>query len=423
MLIDRRKVLAGALAGAVTARLHAPALAQGKPRVVVVGGGVGGATAAKYLVKDAKGALDVTLVEPNRAYFTPFTSNYVLAGLKDIGGLMHTYDALRDRHGVRVVHQSVAGIDRTARRLRLADGTDLPYDRLVLSPGIDFRWDGVPGHSQAGARAMPHAWGGREQFEILSAGLDAVPDGGLVVIIAPPDPSRCPPAPYERACMMAHRLRSTGRGKARIVILDPKDSFSMQPLFADAWERHYPGMVEWQDPKMHGGVKEVVAAEGLVRTDLETHRAALVNVIPPQIAGGLAREAGLADASGFCPVSPTDMRSTFDAAIHVIGDACIAGDLPKSGFAANNQAKISAMQIAAELTGSRAFPVRFTNNCWSKLSPDDAVKNGGRYEPREGRITRIDGFVSARDESPELREKQAREASGWYAGMTADIFG
>ncbi|NVO13164.1 MAG: FAD-dependent oxidoreductase [Rhodoplanes sp.] len=401
--------------------MAAPAVAQARPRVVVIGGGAGGATAAKYLVTGGA-ELDVTLIEQNHNFVTPFTSNLFLAGLKPYEQLVFGYDNLIGR-GVRPVFGRVVAIERTARRVRLEDGTLVPYDRLVLSPGIDFRWGDVPGWSEEAAERMPHAWRGGDQIRLLERQLRAVPDGGVIVIIAPPNPYRCPPAPYERASMMAYALKARGVGGARIVILDTKDHFPMQPLFEDGWDRHYTGMIEWQDPGVHGGIKAVDPKAMTVTTDLETHKAALVNVIPPQIAGKLGRDAGLTDESGFCPVDASTMTSLIDPDIHVIGDAAIGGDFPKSGFAANNEAKNTAMVIRHMLLGARLLPVRFTNHCWSTIAPEDAIKNGARYEPRDGKIVMLDPYTSQRDESAELRAKQAHEAAGWYRGMTTDIFG
>jgi NADPH-dependent 2,4-dienoyl-CoA reductase/sulfur reductase-like enzyme len=417
--INRRGLLRGLAAS--TTFLACPAIAQAMPRVVVIGGGPGGATAAKYLRHDGD-ALDVTLIEANRTYVTPFTSNLYLGGLKSYETLNFGYDAIAAR-GAKLVFDTVTGIDRDARRVHVRGGDRIPYDRLVLSPGIDFRWDAVPGYSPEAAAMMPHGYGGGEQFRLLKRQLDAVGDGGVIVIIAPPLPYRCPPAPYERASMMAHALKSRGVKNARIVILDAKDHFAMQTLFIDGWERHYGGMIEWQDPIIHGGIKAVDPKAMTVTTDFEQHKATLVNVIPPQIAGLLGRDAGLADDSGFCPVDAGTMKSLMDPSIHVIGDAATGGEFPKSGFAANNEAKMTAMVIRADLTGARRLPVRFTNHCWSTIAPQDAIKNGARYEPRDGRIVMIDPYTSQLEESPQLRDKQAREAAGWYIGMTTDIFG
>lgn len=417
-LLTRRSMIA---ALAATAAFGCPAIAKAKPRIVVVGGGPGGATAARYLCHGSD-ALDVTLVEANRNYVTPFTSNLYLGGLKNFEALNFGYYGVAAA-GAKLVFDRVTAIERDAKQVRLAGGGRLDYDRLILSPGIDFRWNSVPGYSQQAAAVMPHGYQGGEQFQLVKRQLDALGDGGTIVIIAPPTPYRCPPAPYERASMMANALKTRGVKNVRIVILDYKDHFAMQPLFTDGWERHYPGMVEWQDPTIHGGIKEVDPRTMTVVTDLEQIKAAMVNVIPAQTAGQLGRDAGLVDESGFCPVNADTMTSLIDPAIHVIGDSAIGGDFPKSGFAANNEGKLTAMIIRAELAGGRRLPFRFTNHCWSTLAPNDAVKNGARYEPRDGRIVMIEPYTSQLDESAELRAKQAREATGWYAGMTTDIFG
>jgi NADPH-dependent 2,4-dienoyl-CoA reductase/sulfur reductase-like enzyme len=417
-LISRRGVIRAA--AAATALFAAPAIAKAKPRVVVIGGGAGGATAAKYL-RHGNDSLEVTLVEANRHYVTPFTSNLYLGGVKPFESLTFGYEGVA-AHGVGMVFDQVSAIDRDDKQVRTAGGARLSYDRLVLSPGIDFRWNAVPGYSEAASEQMPHAYRGGAQFELLKRQLDALADGALIVIIAPPNPYRCPPAPYERASMMAHALKQRGVKNARIVILDTKDHFAMQTLFIDGWERHYPGMIEWQDPTIHGGIKAVDPKAMTVTTDFETHKAALVNVIPPQIAGALAHAIGLTDDSGFCPVDAGTMASLIDPSIHVIGDSA-GGEFPKSGFSANNEGKIAAMTIRADLLGDRRMPVRFTNHCWSDIAPDDAIKNGARYAPKDGKIVMSDPYTSQLDESPELRAKQSREAAGWYIGMTTDIFG
>ncbi|MCG5236402.1 NAD(P)/FAD-dependent oxidoreductase [Xanthobacter oligotrophicus] len=417
--ISRRTLLATA-----AATLAAPAvLGQARPRLVVVGGGPGGATAARYVAKDAAGAIDVTLVEPNPTYVTCFHSNLFLGGLRGFDSLLHGYEGLA-REGVRVIHEAASAIDRDRRAVVLSGGGRLPYDRLILSPGIDLDYGSVPGWSRDAEDIMPHAWKAGRQTQILKAKLDAVPDGGLVVIVAPPNPYRCPPGPYERASMMAHVLKTTGRGRAKIIIVDPKEKFSKQGLFQEGWEANYPGMIEWMAPDISDGLKWVDPKTSTVVTGFETYRdAALVNVIPAQMAGAIARQAGLADASRWCPIDPDSMASRMDAAIFVIGDAAIPGDMPKSAFAANSQAKVAAMKVRADLIGARAFPARYANTCWSLITPDDAVKVGGRYAPADGRIREVEGFISQTSEPPALRRATQDENMGWYAAITADIFG
>jgi NADPH-dependent 2,4-dienoyl-CoA reductase/sulfur reductase-like enzyme len=418
----RRELLTQAAALVAAGGLSMPALAQAKPKVVVVGGGPGGATVAKYLAKDSNGAVEVTLVEPLRQFTTCFHSNLYLGGFRGWDSMIHSYDALGSKYGVTLLHQAAQGIDREKKSVRLADGTQLPYERLVVAPGIDLKFGSVPGYSEAASQTMPHAWKPGPQTQLLKRQLDAVEDGGLIVVIAPPNPYRCPPGPYERVSMMAHVLKAKGHRNSRIIVLDPKDTFSKQALFQEGWEKHYPGVVEWQDPKMHGGIKGVNASTMTVETDLASYKAALVNVIPAQEAGKVARDGGLANQSGYCPIDPASMKSANDPNVYVIGDACIAGDMPKSAFSANSQAKVAALMIRGELTQARTFPARYTNTCWSLIETDDTVKVGGRYEPKDGKITAVETFVSKTAENAELRRQTQAENMGWYAGITADIF-
>lgn len=223
--------------------------------------------------------------------------------------------------------------------------------------------------------------------------------------------------------MMAHLLKAKGLTGSRIVILDPKPKFSKQGLFAEGWEKHYPGLVEWYGPEVHGGIKNVDPATGSVKTDFDTFKGVLVNVIPAQRAGAIAADAGLTDASGFCPIDPASMRSKADEAIFVVGDASIAGDMPKSAFSANSQAKVAAMTIRGELTGSRTFPARYANTCWSLIATDDSVKVGAQYTATDAKIASAESFVSQTEEAAALRSGNYQESVGWYEGITADIFG
>lgn len=423
-MVDRRQMLIGSGVLAASAAFGSRALhAQGKPRIVVIGGGAGGATAAKYIAKDAKDAIEVVLVEPKEAFTTCFHSNLYLGGFKTFDQITHRYDKLVSSYGIKHVRQWATAIDRDKKAVVLADGTRLAYDRLVISPGIDLKYDSVPGWNKEAEEVMPHAWLAGPQTQLLRKQLDNVKDGGVIVMIAPPNPFRCPPGPYERVSMMAHLLKTTGRGKSKIIIIDPKDSFSKQGLFQQGWERHYPGMVEWLGPKIHDGVKSVDPKTMTVTTGFETYKnCALVNVIPAQRAGKIAVDAGLANASGYCPVDAENMKSAIDKNIYVLGDACIAGDMPKSGFSANSQAKVAALMIRGELTNARTFPARYANTCWSLIAPDDTIKVGGRYEPKPDKITAAETFISKTDETADYRKQVQTENIGWYAGITADMF-
>ena len=421
MKTNRRQFIGGVGALAAAGTIAAPAIAQAKPRVVVVGGGPGGATVAKYVARDSGGAIHVTLVEPAKEFVTCFHSNLYLGDFRPYDSIKHSYAGLT-KYGITLVQEPAALINRDTRTVRLASQVSLPYDKLVIAPGIDIKFDSVPGYSEAASEQMPHAWKPGAQTQLLKKQLDALNDGALIVMIAPPNPYRCPPGPYERISMMAHVLKAKGHKNSKIIIVDPKPNFSKQALFMEGWEKHYPGMVEWQDPKMSGGLKEVDPKTLTVKTGLADYKAQLVNVIPAQMAGAIARSAGLADGSGFCPIKPESMQSTIDPNIYVVGDACIPGDMPKSAFSANSQAKVAAMMIRGELAKQPTFPARYTNTCWSLIETDDTVKVGGRYEPKDGKIVAVETFISKTGEDADLRKQTQAENMGWYQGIIADIF-
>ncbi|MFZ5693482.1 MAG: FCSD flavin-binding domain-containing protein [Pseudomonadota bacterium] len=421
MKTNRRQFIGGAGAFVAAGTLAAPAIAQAKPRVVVIGGGPGGATVAKYVARDSQGAVHVTLIEPLKEFVTCFHSNLYLGDFRPYSSITHNYSGLA-KYGVTLVHEPAAQINPNTKTVRLASAVTLPYDRLVVAPGIDIKFDSVPGYSEKASEVMPHAWKPGPQTQLLKKQLDALEDGATIVMVAPPNPYRCPPGPYERVSMMAHVLKKKGHTKSKIIVLDPKPNFSKQALFVEGWQKHYPGMVEWQDPKMHGGIKGVDPSTMTVKTDLADYKAQLVNVIPAQMAGKIARDAGLTNESGFCPIKPESMQSAKVPDVYVLGDASIAGDMPKSAFSANSQAKVAAMVIRGELTKSPTFPARYTNTCWSLIETDDTVKVGGRYEPKDGKITAVETFVSKTGEDAELRKQTQAENMGWYQGIVADIF-
>ena len=405
-----------------SAVLSAPkVVGRAKGKLVVIGGGAGGATLARAVQKDAAGAIDVMLIEPQKSYTTCFASNLYVGGFRTLQSITHSYDKVR-REGVTVVAAAATAIDRDTKDVLIA-GKRVPYDRLVVAPGIDLKYDSVPGYSEAAAAIMPHAWKTGVQAELLVKKLDALRDGDTIVVIAPPNPARCPPAVYERVSMFAHVLKAKRHGKSKIVVLDQKPSFPLQPLFQEAWEKYYPGMVEWQDPQMHGGIKSVDAKTGAVVTDLATYKAALANVIPAQMAGAIARDAGLADEQGFCPIDPDTMKSTIDRSIFVLGDACVPGDLPKAASSAHSQAKVAAAVIRGELADARPVAARYAATCWSLIETDDGVKIGGTYEPERGRIKQVTSVISQKGEAADVRKANYTDALDWYGGIIADMFG
>ncbi|KNG92822.1 NAD(P)/FAD-dependent oxidoreductase [Pseudaestuariivita atlantica] len=421
MKMNRRTFLGTTVAASAT--LSAPAVladGHGKPRVVVVGGGAGGATAARYIAKDSKGAIDVTLIEPTRTYYTCFFSNLYLGGFKDMDDLGHTYGGLA-ANGVNVVHDWAVDVDRDARTVSLAGGGSVGYDKLILSPGIDFIDGAVPGWDLSTQNAMPHAYKAGSQTELLKAQLKAMPQGGVFGMVAPPNPYRCPPGPYERVSMVAHYLKANNP-TAKILIADPKPKFSKQGLFEEGWQKHYGGMIERIGPDFGGDNVSVNAADMTLDIDGEVTEVAVCNVIPAMKAGRIADMAGVTDGN-WAPVNAIDMSSKADPDVHVLGDASQQGDMPKSGFSANSQAKVCANAVRGALTGSRVFPAKFSNTCWSLIDTNDGIKVGATYEATDEKIAKIDGFVSQTGESAEVRQATYEESEGWYAGITADMFG
>ncbi len=422
-MLNRRHFIGGATTLGVASALAKPAFANSKPKVVIIGGGPGGGSVLRALANSAGEKLDITLIEPQSTYTTCFYSNLYLGGFQPLENLRHTYDEVKKLPGVTVAHDLAQSIDRNARTVVLAGGKTLAYDRLVVAPGIDLDYGSVPGWSKDAEERMPHAWKAGPQLELLKRQLDAVPDGGLVVMIAPPNPYRCPPGPYERVSMMAHVLTKSGKSKAHIVILDTKEVFSKQPLFQQGWEKHYPGMVEWLPPSIHSGVKSVDPAKMTVETGFETYKdAALVNVIPRQMAGTIARSTGLTDERGYCPIDPFTMKSRMDTNIFVVGDACIAGDMPKSAFSSNSQAQVAAKVIAAELLNAAPAVAEYRNTCWSLIDTDDSVKIGGTYKPTEAKIQEVSIFKSALEDTPQVRRANFEESATWYSQLTSGMF-
>ncbi|WP_299690545.1 NAD(P)/FAD-dependent oxidoreductase [uncultured Tateyamaria sp.] len=421
MTFDRRTFLGtSAVAAASLAAPMVLADGHGKPRVVVIGGGAGGATAARYIAKDSKGAVDVTLIEPTRTYYTCFFSNLYLGGFKEIDEIGHSYGGLA-AGGVNVVHDWAVGVDRDAKTVSLAGGASLKYDKLILSPGIDFVDMAVPGWDVSAQNAMPHAYKAGSQTELLKAQLAAMPEGGTFAMVAPPNPYRCPPGPYERVSMVAHYLK-TNNPTAKIIVADPKPKFSKMALFQEGWNNHYAGMIDWIGEDFGGGSVSVDPAAMTVTIDGEETKVDVANVIPAMKAGRIADLAGVTDGN-WAPVNAADMSTKADPDVYVLGDASQQGDMPKSGFSANSQAKVCANAVRGALTGSKVFPAKFSNTCWSLIDTNDGVKVGATYEATEEKIAKVDGFISQTGETADIRKATYEESEGWYAGITADMFG
>ncbi|MBW8283629.1 MAG: NAD(P)/FAD-dependent oxidoreductase [Rhizobium sp.] len=420
MKLTRRNFIGTGIATA--ALLHAPAvIGQAKPKVVVIGGGAGGATAARYLAKDGAGALDVVLVEANPIYTTCFFSNLYIGGFQEFENLQHGYDKIA-AGGVTVINDLATAVDRTARTVTLAGGQTLNYDRLILSPGIDFKEGSVPGWSLDAAEKMPHAYKAGPQTQLLKKMVEEMPQGGTFAMIAPPNPYRCPPGPYERVSMVAHVLKQKNP-TAKILVLDPKDKYSKQALFEEGWLKHYDGMVEWIGPEFGGGAVEVRPDTMEIVVEGTAQKVDVCNVIPGQVAGKIAQIAGVTDDKGWAPVHPDSMKAKADENVYVLGDSSAQGDMPKSAFSANSQAKVAAMSVRGELLASKVFPAKYTNTCWSLIAPDDGVKVGASYQPTPEKIASVESFISQTGEDAALRKATYEESLGWYAGITSDIFG
>jgi NADPH-dependent 2,4-dienoyl-CoA reductase/sulfur reductase-like enzyme len=419
-LMTRRNVVRGIATSAASFAFPCPSRAQSAARVVVIGGGFGGASCARALRRiDAK--LQVTLIEPNRIFTACPFSNEVIAGLREIEAQQFSYDRIA-AEGVTVIAQEATTVDPQKRILGLADGQSLGYDRLVLAPGIDLRFDALPGYDEAAATRMPHAWKAGEQTALLRKQLEAMDDGGVVVLAVPAGPSRCPPAPYERASLIAHYLK-TRKPRSKIIILDAKDAFPQQRLFENAWKELYPGMIERIALSQGGRVTSVDPATNTIVTDFGNYTAGVANVIPPQKAGRIAEIAGTVDNTGWCPIDPVSFASKLVPDIHVIGDACFGGGIPKSASAANAEAKACASAVANLMSGTAPATSRLTGACYNTVAPGYAFSQAGFYQPKDGLFAEIEASTSPVDAPREVRAREADNAQAWFKTITVEAFG
>jgi len=401
-----------------------PVFASGsRARVVVIGGGFGGATVAKYL-KTADPSLAVTLIEPKRVFHTCPMSNSVIAGLRPMSFIAQNYDALRTQHGVEVVPDYATTVDPVRKTVKLKGGRSLGYDRLVVSPGVDFIWNSIEGYSkQAAESTMPHAYEAGPQTELLRRQLLALKDGDKVIIAAPKNPFRCPAAPYERASLIANYLKQH-KPKSKIIILDDKEVFTKQDLFMLGWDRLYKGMIEWRSGSFGGHVERLDPAAMTVTTEFGDEKGGVINVIPPQKAGRMAFDVGLVDESGWCPVNEVNFESLRHPGIHVIGDAAIVGPMPKSGVSANTQARVLASWLIGSFGGKASETPDLASLCYSLIGPGYAVSVAGSYSRNEQGISEKPDAVrltSMEATSQQLAE-EAVQSEQWYHAITHDIW-
>ena len=391
--------------------------------VVVIGGGFGGATAAKYLrLMDPN--LKVTLVEPRRSYFTCPFSNQVLGGMKTMEELTYSYKILQRKYGINVVHVAATRINAVSKTVLLQDGKSLTFDRVIVAPGIDMRFDQIENYKPEDTDLIPHAWKGRPATLRLLQQLESMPNGGMVLICPPALPYRCPPAPYERASLVAHYL-SQHKPRSKILILDAKEQFPKQALFSAGWKSLYGRMIEWFNGSAGGLILRADAKNMTVETEFGIEKGDVINLIPAQWAGRIARDSGLSDESGWCPVDQLTFESTLLPGIHVIGDAAIAGVMPKTGYSANNQAKVTAAAVIALLKEIEPTSYSISNTCYSFIAPDYGIKVTSEYQLSGRKLVKIKGSggVSPLNVDLSVRYSEAVSAQRWYDSITQDMFG
>jgi len=427
--LNRRAFLgatgAAVAAGAVAGTPFVARAAGGK--VVIVGGGVGGATTARYL-KLADPNIDVTLIEPLATYHTCFMSNEVLGGERSMDQIAVGYDGLK-KMGVKVVQDMATGIDAGAKTVATKSSGTFSYDRCVVAPGISFKLPQADGVSMAMFDQIPHAWKAGPQTALLRKQLEAMNDGGTVCIVAPPNPFRCPPGPYERASLIAHYLKHH-KPKSKVVIVDTKDKFSKQGLFTQAWKKLYGfgtdnAMIEWIPAAKAQDLVKI--APGMVKTDFVDLKADVINYIPPQVAGQIAIDAGLTNDKGWCPVNKQTFESTVHAGIHVLGDASVAAAMPKSGYAANSQGKVTAAAIWSSFAGAQAPTPSYVNTCYSIAGTDYGFSVAAvyRYNAEKNMIAGVKGAggLTPGDASAEDLKREVQYAYSWYDNIVKDIWG
>ncbi|MGV6825674.1 MAG: FCSD flavin-binding domain-containing protein [bacterium] len=427
--ISRRKFIQALSAASAIGAVGFPGLVLGaSKKVVVVGGGTGGATAAKY-VKMADPTIDVTLIEANKDYYTCYLSNEVLGGDRTMDSIRFGYTGLAAR-GVTVVNDMVTGIDAKSQTVTTKGGKSFAYDRCIVAPGIDFRWDTIEGYDEKVAEKIPHAWKAGSQTATLRKQLESMKDGGTVVMAPPPNPFRCPPGPYERASQIAYYLKQH-KPKSKVIILDSKPKFSKQGLFEQGWKKFYGyqsdnAMIEWNSGANESGVVKVNAADMSVTTKFgDTIKADVLNVIPAQKAGKIAFAAGLTNDKGWCPINLQTFESTIHKNIHVIGDSSVATGMPKSGYAANSQGKACAAAVVSLINGQAVGSPSYVNTCYSIIAKDWGISVAAVYRLAEdgSKITKVSGGLTPKDASDEAHKRAVLNTYSWFNNITNDIFG
>jgi sulfide dehydrogenase [flavocytochrome c] flavoprotein subunit len=396
-------------------------------KVVIIGGGSGGNIAAKY-IRMADPTIEVTLIEKNKYYYTCFLSNEVLSGDRTLDSIRFNYDGLK-KYGIKIINAHALGIDPVKKTVSLEKGETVKYDRLIVSPGVSFKWDAIEGYDESVINKIPHAWKAGQQTMILREQLKAMKDGGKVVISVPPKPFRCPPGPYERASQIAMYLKHH-KPNSKVILLDANQAFSKQPLFMEAWRKLYGfntdnSIIDWV-PADEGGKITSVDADNMTVYAGEfedEHKADVINIIPPQVAGKIALDSGLANDKGWCPVHSDTFESHLHKDIYVIGDSCTV-KMPKSAYAANSQAKVCAAAIIADFHGKKMEEPSYVNTCYSIAGEDYGFSVAAVYRFKGGKIQKVKGSggISPLNASAEMRKREATYAHSWFTNITQDMF-
>jgi len=418
--------LAGGLVTA-TGLLGFPQLVFGAARrVIVVGGGVGGCTAAKYL-RMMDPAIDVTLVTDQKTYIAAFLSNEVVSGDRTLESLTFGYEGLR-KYGIDILIDRVVGIDPTNKLVETAGGKQLRCDACIVSPGVDYKWEQIEGYDEQVSETITHAWDAGPQTLTLRRQIQAMPDGGKVIIVAPPNPFKCPPGPYERASLIAMYCKHH-KPKAKILILDFKEAFAMQELYFQGWTQFYGygthnSMIEWISAGSGGEVEEFDAENMTLICAVEDFEGDVINIIPAQKAGKIAFDADLVE-DDWCPVDKKTFESSRHSDIYVLGDASEASYMPKSAYAANSQAKVAAAAIVNRLNGREPEEATYVNACYGILSDEFGISAAGVYELNvaDNMLESIKGSggLSPIDASAKNRRREVSYAHSWLRNIIHDM--
>lgn len=422
MLMKRRDFLKVGTAGAAMASLYGCAgVGKGSGHVVVVGGGYGGATIAKYLRMWSEGGVQVTLIERNPTFISCPMSNLVIGGQKTMEDITVSYDNLKSKWGVRVVQDEVVAVDGAKKSITLKAGGSMSYDRLVLSPGVDFMWDEIPGLKSAEAQSkILHAWKAGAQTVALRQQLESMKDGGVYAIAIPKAPYRCPPGPYERACLVANYFKES-KPKSKVVILDAnEDVMSKKGLFTKAWKDLYGGIIEYRN---NSEIKDVDVVSNTAILEFDKFKADVLNVIPPHRAGNIAAASGIKLINNrWVDVNWLSMESTSTPGIHVLGDAVFpAPTMPKSGHMANQHGKLAAAAILNLLAGQEPNPAPVVmNTCYSFVDAKNVihVSSVHQYDAATKLVQPVKGAGGV---SAARNELEGKVALGWAKNIWADM--